>query len=156
MYAPNMFSGAHTSPRVILDMLAYFTQFLFPLWVISDYLLMAWDLATGHAMKGKILSTAVIMPLLFCFFMLSTSVGIRRFYRRPWLKSLAWAGVVGVSMPIIWLPVMFWVMARMALMPRRGFHWEKTSHRGLGEKTSHRGVASRNALEPILHPSEGV
>ncbi|MEB3207013.1 MAG: glycosyltransferase family 2 protein [Vampirovibrionales bacterium] len=147
MYAPRMFSEIHKHPRVILDMLVYFTQFLFPLWVISDYLLMGWELLAGHAMKEKILSTAVIMPLLFCFFLLSTSAAIRRFYHRPWLKCIGWAGVVGVYMPLLWLPVMFWVMAQMALLPRRQFYWEKTSHRG---------VASREALAPLLQTGDAV
>ncbi|MEB3245643.1 MAG: glycosyltransferase family 2 protein [Vampirovibrionales bacterium] len=131
MYGGKIFKGFRRSPRAVLDMLAYFVQFLFPLWVISDYILLAWDVFTGQALKGKILSSAVIMPLLFVFFAGSTAVGLRRFYKLDWVKSLLGGAMVGLYMPVVWLPVMFWVMGRLALMPRRVFHWEKTSHRGV-------------------------
>jgi 1,2-diacylglycerol 3-beta-glucosyltransferase len=131
-YAWPLLSSTTVSLRNKADMIAYFIQFLFPLWVMSDYVMLGWDLLTGNgASTTRLVSSLFLMPLLSVFFSSALIVAIYRFNRPPLTEVVMGALETGLYMTWAWIPVTLWLIVRRLFQRNATFDWGKTQHFGV-------------------------
>jgi 1,2-diacylglycerol 3-beta-glucosyltransferase len=132
-YSGRLLTSPHVSLRATIDMVAWFTQFLLPIWLVLDYTLLGIDLWMGSANRVHLISALLLIPLMSAFFTSSLFIGIRRFARLGWLDCFQWACTTGTYMTLVWFPVVFWVLLRMLFRRGNTLDWGKTTHTGSSE-----------------------
>ncbi len=114
--------------RTRADMFAYWVNFLFPLIVASEYIVVGISTLLGRATPEHQLISASILPLFVAAFVPTIYISLRRFGGFHRFESLKGAFLTGLFMAGIWVPVVFYVFAKVLLKPNAPFHWEKTEH----------------------------
>jgi 1,2-diacylglycerol 3-beta-glucosyltransferase len=120
------------NPNVMLrtraDMLAYLVNFLFPILVAieSSTVLLATFLGYGNLLK--LWFSIASVPVFVLLFIPTIYFSLRRFGGFGRIRSAKGAILTGLFMVGVWVPVVFYVFAKVILKPNAPFHWEKTQH----------------------------
>lgn len=114
--------------RTRADMLAYWVNFLFPLIVAAEYIVVGISTLLGKATVEHQLISVGILPLFVASFIPTIYVSLRRFGGFSRFESLKGSFLTGLFMVGVWVPVVFYVFAKVLLKPDAPFHWEKTEH----------------------------
>lgn len=125
-----LLTSRDVSHRVRADMLAYYVEFLFPVCISVDLILLALRQQLGLVTAKSIVLTLSVVPLFALCFIPALYVAIRRFDRSSRLLCAFWSLRTGVYMLIVWLPTVFFTMNRLLLAPRKKLKWAKTHHVG--------------------------
>jgi 1,2-diacylglycerol 3-beta-glucosyltransferase len=121
--------------RTKIDMVAWFVEFLLPLWLVSDFVFLGLLGLIGDIAPGHLISSMIILPMLSVFFTVALMVAIVRFNRPRWHQVITGALLTGLYMTWLWVPIVFWVMVKLLFQKERQLHWEKTHHTGLVEES---------------------
>ncbi len=127
-FAPRVFTRENVSLRTRADLIAYVIEFLFPIWMLSDYLYLSWHFLTGEVHKLHMLSSLFVLPVLAIFFYTMLLIAIIRFNRPAILHAIWGAMMTSFYLIIVWVPVAYWVTAKMLLQKERSMNWGKTDH----------------------------
>lgn len=114
--------------RTRVDMLAYFVDFLFPLLVLADNVLVMATYMLGQGSRLHALMSFSLVPFFAIFFIPAIYIAIRRFTAYPWQDSVRLAVQTGGYMVAVWLPVVMYTFLKVLLAPRGDFYWSKTEH----------------------------
>jgi 1,2-diacylglycerol 3-beta-glucosyltransferase len=129
-YAGDLLMGSQVSLRTKADMIAYLVEFLFPLWVVSDYAMVGLDILTGDATRGHLISSLIVLPLLTVFFVSGLFGSILRFNKPSFLDTAIGALMTSLYMTWVWLPIVFWIMVKILFQREHTLNWGKTKHYG--------------------------
>lgn len=139
--------------RTRLDMIAYFLEFLLPLWLALDLIMLGWTLFITNPTvvrllsdylgltilvhdptPVRILSSLIVIPF-FCISMtIAIIVAIIRFNRPPFMHALGWGILTGIYMTTIWFPLVFGIIVKVLIQKKRRIRWDKTVHTGAAHK----------------------
>ncbi len=129
-YGFDMLTSPHVSKRATADMLAYFLEFVFPIWVTVDILLQLLNRVIQQ-WPGHLLSSLIVLPALVIFFISGLYVSIRDYERPGKLKSLIWAIETAMYLLVLWVPVVMWITGKTLVAKDEGpLNWGKTEHLG--------------------------
>jgi len=130
-YAGPLLKSRKASLRTTLDMIAYFLEFLLPLWLVLDFVQLGWGLLTSSDPSStRIISSFLVVPV-FCISMsVALVVAIIRFNRPRFPEALGWGIITGLYMTIIWFPMVFGIMVKVLFQKKRRTRWDKTEHTG--------------------------
>ncbi|MCE3234923.1 MAG: hypothetical protein K0Q50_1103 [Vampirovibrio sp.] len=130
-YAGPLLKSRKASLRTTLDMIAYFLEFLLPLWLVLDFIQLGWGLLTSSDPSStRIISSFLVVPV-FCISMsVALVVAIIRFNRPRFPEALGWGIITGLYMTIIWFPMVFGIMVKVLFQKKRRTRWDKTEHTG--------------------------
>ena len=124
--------------RTRADMFAYWVNFLFPLIVAAEYIVVGVSTLLGKATLQHQLISVGILPLFVASFIPTIYVSLRRFGGFSRLESFKGSFLTGLFMVGVWIPVVFFVFAKVLLKPNAAFHWEKTEH-GVANQSTNEG-----------------
>lgn len=113
------------SLRVSLDMLAYFSEFVLPVWLIAEY-----SIQGVKELKGvdtNILSSLAVIPFVCTFFVTGLAYGLRKYDGLSKFQSIKQAIETGVYMLVIWTPIVIFIVFKIIFM-KRSMDWGKTAH----------------------------
>lgn len=128
-YAPAILKPSRGAFRAKIDMVAYLVEFLFPFWLLTDYGLITLHYWLGDVPRSHLVSSLLVLPVLGAFFVYSLIIAIYRFNRPiPWRRVVKGALITAMYMPLVWIPVVFWVTLKLLVRRQRGFVWHKTHH----------------------------
>jgi 1,2-diacylglycerol 3-beta-glucosyltransferase len=129
-YAGPLITSRKASLRTTLDMVAYFLEFMFPLWLALDLVQLVFKLITSDPSPMLILSSLLVVPI-FCISMSVTLVvAIIRFNRPKISHALLWGIITGLYMTALWFPLVFGIIVKVLFQPKRRTRWDKTEHTG--------------------------
>lgn len=130
-YAGKLLRSRKVSFRTRLDMVAYFLEFLLPLWLALDLVhLLVFGVILGDPVPMRILSSLVVIPVFAYCMSLALTVAIVRFNRPPLKEALLWANITGLYMTLVWFPLVFGIIVKVLFQPKRRLRWDKTEHAG--------------------------
>ncbi len=130
-YASGTLFSDKTSLRAKVDLIAYIVEFLFPLWLMSDFLYLGILEWIGDAPTGHLVSSFLLLPFLSVFFYTMLLIAVIRFNRLTLFKSIIGAFMTSIYLVWVWVPVSIWVIWKILFQKRRSTHWGKTEHLGL-------------------------
>lgn len=129
-YAPLMVTSPHVSQRALMDMLAYFLEFLFPLWVGVDAMVQVLNLFWGE-WPTHFTSSLIVFPGLVIFFVSGLYLAIRHYDRAGIGRSLVHAVETAIFLMVVWVPVVMWITFKVLVTKDEGpLNWGKTEHLG--------------------------
>jgi 1,2-diacylglycerol 3-beta-glucosyltransferase len=141
-YAGPLLRSRKASLRTTLDMVAYFLEFLLPLWLVLDFVQLGWGFLTADPSATRIVSSFLVVPI-FCICMsVALVVAIIRFNRPTVWHALVWGIITGVYMTIIWFPLVFGIIVKVLFQKKRRTRWDKTPHTGSAHRVSMDNLSS--------------
>ncbi len=133
-YAGPLITSRKASLRTTLDMVAYFLEFLLPLWLFLDFVQLGWGLLTSDPEPTRILSSLVVIPIFAVGMTIAIIVAIIRFHRPPLHSALLWGIITGFYMLFLWIPLVFGIIVKVLFQKKRRTRWDKTIHTGAAHR----------------------
>ncbi len=124
-YAVDILTSRKISLRVTIDMLAFISEFILPVWIFSECMIQGIRLAKG--VEDNILYTLMLIPALFLFFEIGLLYSLRKYKRFSILKTLKQSIETGIYMIIIWVPMVCYIVFKI-ICSKRTMDWGKTDH----------------------------
>jgi len=129
-HALPMFTSPEISKRASMDMLAYFLEFAFPIWVTADLTIQTLNLFV-HDWPNHLFSSLVVLPLISLFFISNLFVAIWYYEHPGWVKSVLYAIETSLFLTLVWVPVVMWITIKVLWAKDEGpLNWGKTEHLG--------------------------
>ncbi len=124
-YAIDIFTSRKISFRVTIDMLAFMSEFVLPVWILSEYLIQGIRLVKG--IEDNILYTLAVSPILSLFFTIGLLYSISKYKKFSILKTIKQSVETGIYMVIVWVPMVSYIMFKI-IFAKRNMDWSKTDH----------------------------
>lgn len=125
------FGGALNSKemslRASLDMTAYISEFIMPIWLIMELFFQAFRTATGSAQSNGILSSLTLGCIIAICFTLATRYSLRRYDNLSRIQALKQAIETSLYIFVIWFPVVLFICFKI-LFCKKDMKWGKTTH----------------------------
>lgn len=119
------------SLRVSLDMTAYITEFLLPIWVVSEVAIQAYRFAKDDS--NWILSSMALAMLMCVFFFVTLFYSLRKYVKLNPVKNVVQSVLTSAYIVILWFPLAIFIIFKI-LFKKNTLNWGKTKH-GNTEKT---------------------
>lgn len=143
-YSSEAIKSATMSLRAKLDMIAYITQFIMPLWMILEIVIRAFKALTGKGViQNELVSSVIIAVITAVGFFMAIRYSLRRYDNQKRIAALIQASYTAIYMLIIWFPMVLFICGKI-LFCKKDMNWGKTTH-GLvmEEEASHQNINSK-------------
>lgn len=140
------FSSKEISLRARLDMTAYISEFIMPIWLLMEIGFQVCRVATGDAPKNCILSSLIVGCGIAVCFTLAARYSLRRFDNLSRFQSLKQAIETSLYLFFIWFPVVLFICFKI-LFCKKDMNWGKTTHGLILEEELH---LQGKVLQPII------
>ena len=140
-YSSEAIKSIKMSLRAKLDMIAYITQFIMPLWMILEIVIRAFKALTGKGMLQQELFSSVIIAIITAIgFFMAIRYSLRRYDNQKRIPAFIQASYTAVYMLIIWFPMVLFICGKI-LFCKKDMNWGKTAH-GLvmEEEAGHKNI----------------
>ncbi|MBR1943038.1 glycosyltransferase family 2 protein [bacterium] len=115
------------SLRASLDMTAYLSEFLMPIWFTMELLLRTYKYATGKMPLNGVFSSIVVGIAIGICFCLATRYSLRKYNKMSRWQALKQAVETSIYILVIWFPVAFYIALKILFKPK-DMDWGKTTH----------------------------
>ncbi|OGH98096.1 MAG: hypothetical protein A2104_05605 [Candidatus Melainabacteria bacterium GWF2_32_7] len=123
-FTPVLFSR-DVSLRVSLDMLAYISEFVLPLWLVFEWCIQGFKIIRG--VEHNILSSLTVIPAIFIFFLFGLIYSLRKYNKLDLFQAAKQAIETVIYVVIIWPPLVSFIVFKIIFM-KRTMDWGKTVH----------------------------
>ncbi len=120
--------SSEASFRTRLDMFAYWVNFLMPILIALEILVVGTATILGQATRIHQLLALSLIPMFGVAFIPTIYNAIRRFEAPPRMEALNAAFLTGIYMTIVWFPIVFYSFGKVLFRPNAPFKWAKTEH----------------------------
>lgn len=147
-YSSEAIKSAKMSLRAKLDMIAYITQFIMPLWMILEIVTRGFKALTGKGvLQNEVVSSVIIAIITAVGFFMAIRYSLRRYDSQKRIQAFIQASYTAVYMLIIWFPMVLFICGKI-LFCKKDLNWGKTAH-GLvmEEEAGHKNI---NSIEKEL------
>lgn len=111
--------------RVSIDMWTYISEFILPIWLVSEYCIQGFKFIKGY--ENHILITLSIVPAIGLFFFSGLAYSLRKYKRLSIWNSARQAFETGIYMFVVWVPVVSFIVFKI-IFSNRTMDWGKTAH----------------------------
>lgn len=115
------------SLRASLDMTAYISEFLMPIWLLMEIGFQIFKVATKTAPTNCILSSLIVGCAIAICFTLATRYSLRHFDNLSRWQALKQALETSIYIFVIWFPVVLFICFKI-LFCKKDMNWGKTTH----------------------------
>lgn len=115
------------SLRASLDMTAYISEFIMPIWLIMEIGLQIYDVIVKSAPKNCILSSLIVGCAIALCFTFAARYSLRRFDNLSRSQALKQAIETSLYIFAIWFPVVIYICFKI-LFCKKDMNWGKTTH----------------------------
>lgn len=130
------FASKEISLRARLDMTAYISEFIMPIWLIMEVCFQIFRVATGSAPKNCILSSIIVGCAIAVCFTLAARYSLRRYDDLKRFQALKQAIETSIYIFVIWFPVVMFICFKI-LFCKKDMNWGKTTHGLILEEELH-------------------
>lgn len=115
------------SLRASLDMTAYISEFIMPIWLLMEIFFQIFRVATKAAPTNCILSSLILGCAIGVCFTLAARYSLRRFDNLSRFQALKQAIETSLYIFFIWMPVVMYICFKI-LFCKKDMNWGKTTH----------------------------
>lgn len=132
----DVLTSREMSLRASLDMTAYISQFLMPLWLILEICIRITKFALGKVPPNDIYSSLFLGIAIGICFTLAARYSLRRYdYLSRW-QALKQAVETSCYLFVIWFPIVAYISVKI-LFFKKDMQWGKTTHGLILEEEQH-------------------
>lgn len=129
--AEQLLFNSRVAFRTKLDMMQFVFEFLAPIWLLLENLLLIFKWATGQLSGAPVLFSSASLLILSAYFLFATYQGISRFNQVSLFQALKGTIITYLYLSLLWLPIVFILFIRILFQSERNLKWEKTPHYGV-------------------------
>ncbi len=115
------------SLRASLDMTAYISEFLMPIWLLMEIGFQVFRIIAKGAPANCMLSSLTVGAAIAVCFTLAARYSLRRFDNLSRIQALKQAIETSLYIFIIWMPVVLFICYKI-LFTKKDMNWGKTTH----------------------------
>ena len=115
------------SLRARLDMMAYISEFIMPLWLVMELLIRAFKVLAKDAPTHTLYSSIIIGCAIGIAFFIAARYSLRRYDFMPRLDATFEALETSIYLFIIWFPLVLFICFKI-LFRKKDMTWGKTAH----------------------------
>lgn len=124
------------SLRASLDMTAYISEFIMPIWLLMEVFFQIFKVLAKTAPTNCILSSITVGCAIALCFTLATRYSLRRFDNLSRFQALKQAIETSIYIFAIWFPVVMYICFKI-LFCKKDMNWGKTTHGLILEEELH-------------------
>ena len=113
------------SLRVSLDMTAYITEFILPVWMVSEVLIQSYRFIKDN--PNWILSSMALSMLMCGFFFIALFYSLRKYVKLKPMENFVQSAATSIYMVILWFPLAIFIIFKIIFM-KNNLAWGKTEH----------------------------
>ena len=113
------------SLRVSLDMTAYITEFILPIWMVSEVTIQSYRFIKDD--QNWILSSMALSILMCCFFIVALFYSLRKYVKLKPLENLKQSIETSIYIVVLWFPLAIFIIFKIIFM-KNSMDWGKTQH----------------------------
>lgn len=113
------------SLRVSLDMTAYITEFILPVWMVSEIVIQLYRFIKDD--QNWILSSMVLSVLMCGFFMVALFYSLRKYVKLKPVDNLVQSIFTSLYIVVLWFPLAVFIIFKIIFM-KNNMDWGKTKH----------------------------
>jgi 1,2-diacylglycerol 3-beta-glucosyltransferase len=117
--------------RTKMDASLFVFEFIGPLWLFLENILLTIRWLTGHMAPQTVLFATPAMTVLSLYFVYASFQGISRFDRASLGRSIQGTAMVYFYLSFLWLPIVFYLTFKILSRKERHLVWENTPHYGV-------------------------
>jgi 1,2-diacylglycerol 3-beta-glucosyltransferase len=126
-YFGDVLKSKEMSLRASLDMTAYISEFMMPVWLMMEIFMRAGRILAGHAPKNCIYSSLVVGCAIAICFTIAARYSLRKYNNEPRKEATIQAMATSIYLFVIWFPVVIWIGFKI-LFCKKNMNWGKTAH----------------------------
>lgn len=132
----DVFTSKDMSLRASLDMTAYISEFIMPIWLIMEICFQIFKVVTKTAPTNCILSSLIVGCAIAVCFTLATRYSLRRFDNLSRFQALKQSIETSIYIFAIWFPVVMFICFKILFL-KKDMNWGKTTHGLILEEELH-------------------
>ena len=113
------------SLRASLDMMAYITELLLPVWLVIEPIIQAYRWTKGYD-NCVLISMTLSLGMAF-FFTMSLIYSLKKFNKYTLRESLFQSIITGLYMLVVWFPTAIFIVFKI-IFKKKSMDWGKTEH----------------------------
>ncbi len=113
------------SLRVSLDMTAYITEFILPVWMVSEVAIQSYRFIKDD--QNWILSSMALSTLMCGFFIVALFYSLRKYIKLKPLENLKQSVQTSLYIIVLWFPLAVFIIFKIIFM-KNNMDWGKTQH----------------------------
>lgn len=126
-YSGEALTSKKMSMRAKLDMTAYISQFIMPLWFLMELTIRMFKVLAKDASPHMLFSSVIIGLVIGTGFFMAARYSLRRYDFMPRLDATFEALETSIYLFIIWFPLVFYIGFKILFM-KKDMNWGKTAH----------------------------
>ena len=126
-YFGDVLTSKEMSLRASLDMTAYISQFIMPLWLIMEFLIRGFKVLAKDAPPHMLYSSIIIGFVIGVGFFVAARYALRRYDNLSRKDALIQATETSVYLLVIWFPLVLYIGLKI-LFCKKDMNWGKTAH----------------------------
>lgn len=123
----DVLNSKEMSLRASLDMTAYISEFIMPIWLIMEICFQIFRVATTSTPSNCILSSLIVGCAIAVCFTLAARYSLRRFDNLSRYQALKQAIETSLFIFTIWFPIVMFICFKI-LFCKKDMNWGKTTH----------------------------
>ncbi len=127
-YSDRILTSKHLSKKISLDMIAYFLEFVLPVWLISDVLIQIVSMMFGRPFD--FIQYIMVLAAIGLFFVSLLFLSIRKLEKYSIFESLKWSIGTAFFVIVLWTIVVILVVTKI-IFSKRDMKWYKTDRVGV-------------------------
>lgn len=124
-YFLDVLTSKNMSLRVSLDMTAYITEFILPVWMLSELAFQSFRYIKDDS--NWISSSIVLSGLMCCFFIVALFYSLRKYVKLKPLDNILQSIATAMYIVVLWFPLAIFIIFKIIFM-KNNMDWGKTQH----------------------------
>ena len=126
-YSGAALTSKKMSLRARIDMMAYISEFIMPLWFLLEILIRAFKVLAKDASPHMLYSSIIIGIAIGVGFFMAARYALRRYDYMPRLDAMFEALETSIYLFIVWFPLVLFIGFKILFM-KKDMKWGKTAH----------------------------
>lgn len=126
-YFDDVLKSKDMSLRASVDMTAYISQFIMPLWLIMEFLIRGFKVLAKDAPPHMLYSSLIIGIAIGVGFFIAARYALRRYDNLSRKEALIQATETSIYLLVIWFPLVLFIGFKI-LFRKKDMNWGKTAH----------------------------
>ncbi len=137
------------SLRVRLDMFAYISQFIMPLWLVMELLIRGFKVITHTAPPHMIYSSIIVGCIIGAAFFMAARYSLRRYDNMNRLQAIKEAAETSVYLLVLWFPLVIFICLKILFRPK-DMNWGKTTHGLVKEEEDYFAAKAKRFTKQVI------
>lgn len=135
----DVLNSKEMSLRASLDMTAYISEFIMPIWLIMEVCIQIFKVITKAAPTNCVSSSLIVGVAIAICFTFAARYSLRRFDNLSQYQALKQSIETSLYLFLIWFPVVMYICFKI-LFCKKDMNWGKTTHGLIKEEEELQGI----------------